>query len=331
MKWCELKWVVALGGLAMSLAACSSCEEPPLHAQALYEIVGSDVDGISGLTFDGEQLWGVGERDHRLVGLAPVPPFEVRGTLEVEAVPAGADIESIAFLGDERFALGIEGQESDRASDPILLVKRDGGRMRLEKTLTVNYGAWGLTAQRNLGLEGMCSCAGGLYVASEQVGEIDDTSSDSPLARFAPVARYDLRSATWTHARLMLTSETGKISALLCEERADSVLFYAVERHYDVVRVLSFVWRHEARPAASGNHPAEQAAKVRLKNIVPNILLDLGGTLPAKTNLEGLARLDANAIVLIGDNQSRVVTGPTQVMVLKRDANGTFEVRPREP
>jgi hypothetical protein len=90
-------------------------------------------------------------------------------------------------------------------------------------------------------------------------------------------------------SELPLTTDTGKISALSCTSDDD---IWAIERHYGVHRILHYV---------AGR---------------PKVALDLDPILHGSRNIEGLARLPDGRFVLVNDNQSAKIDGPTELLVL---------------
>ena len=257
--------------------------------------------GISGLcrAEDG-RFFAVPERVRRLFPFTlsdkahrPLPAIEIQGATE------GLDLEAIACLPGDRLAFGTEAMTSGRAQDPILLAKlgKQGAQVQSDQKIIFDYKPFGLTASRNRGVEGLCFAQGLLIAASEQPGELEDQ-------RFAPLGVYDLQSKSWRHYRLMLSSETGKISGLTCRKGKRGVEVFAVERHYEVVHLLRF--DISLLPVGSG-----------VGTLRPELVQDLG---PAYTdtppNFEGLQVLK-DRFVLIADNDYGGKSGPTELLILK--------------
>jgi hypothetical protein len=100
---------------------------------------------------------------------------------------------------------------------------------------------------------------------------------------------------------IALTSGQGKISALACHRSSTGVRLVAIERHFEVSRVLRFPVDNET---ASG------------KMITPRILLDMqptpDGRLP---NYEGIL-WENDGWWMISDNHYGRITGPTDVLHL---------------
>jgi hypothetical protein len=168
-----------------------------------------------------------------------------------------------------------------------------------------------MQAPGNQGIEALCHAGGELFVACEHPREQGGV-------RLAPFAGYDLRTQRWAYGWIRLTSDTGKISALDCA-RVDvageqRVQFYAIERHYGRLRILEWQlpprWYQTARQSALG-----QPERAIEPAIDPHVVLQLDGKLPTDANPEGLAWVRSqNELLVITDNQSRDVTGPTRLL-----------------
>ncbi|MEZ4340453.1 MAG: esterase-like activity of phytase family protein [Sandaracinaceae bacterium] len=252
----------------------------------------TDVDGLSGLTMDGEgHAIAVAERGTALVA---IEDRAVR--IPLEGVPAGIDTESIAWLGEDRFALGTESMDESRHADLVLVVERANGRARVVDRIELPYSLLGITAEENRGIEGLCFVADGgvLLAAMENVVERGGQ-------RFAPLGIR--RGDRWTgRALVRLTSETGKLSALDCRRDGDAIDVLAIERHYGVMRVLRFALREG--DTCEGDI-----------ELTPRVIYDLAGQLDGDPNLEGLVR-DGDELVLIVDNHHGRRTGPNEVLRL---------------
>ena len=157
---------------------------------------------LSGLTVDGSgRMWAVAEHERAL--------FQV-GTSNrrrLEGVPMDAELESIAWLGDARFALGTESESSANGRDRILEVDIRGSVHRVVGEILVPVPP-SVSAVPDAGIEGLCASNGFLLAAVEAVERL-------PHGRFAHLL---LRSpdGRWTAHRLRLSSRTGKVSALDC-------------------------------------------------------------------------------------------------------------------
>lgn len=138
----------------------------------------------------------------------------------------------------------------------------------------------GVPLSPNHGAEAMCGRGDDLWVAIEH-------------AVSAPLVHVHAGKIADTRA-IALTTDTGKIAALACTTADD---IYAIERHYGVHRIL---------------HIRDLAH--------PTVALDLDPILHNSRNIEGIARLPDGRFVLVNDNQSRTVEGPTELLVLPAGA-----------
>jgi hypothetical protein len=247
-----------------------------------------DVDGLSGLTTAGDgTLWAVAESTRALVALVPGAAARI---VDLEGVPDGLDTESIAWIDGSRFALGTESMDETRAADLVLFVDVGADRARVIDTIELPYAALAVAPQENRGIEGLCHAGGVLVAAMENVIEGDG----SPPRRFAPLA---LRvRGEWTVTRAALTTETGKLSGLVCRSRSGVVEVLAIERHYEVMRVL----RYAVEP---GDDVIEAV-----------VARDLRGRLDGDPNLEGITVDAAGGVVLVVDNHYGERTGPNELV-----------------
>jgi hypothetical protein len=122
--------------------------------------------------------------------------------------------------------------------------------------------------------------------------------------RFAPVARIDPATGAATPYRVELSSNKGKISSLDCRARGDSIEVLAIERHFEVSRILGF--------SVPRNGPASGA--MLPSRIVTDLVPYTNGN---KRNFEGIAWLDEKHVALIVDNHYGRVTGPNELLRLE--------------
>ncbi|MBI2565574.1 MAG: hypothetical protein HYV63_00895 [Candidatus Schekmanbacteria bacterium] len=279
-------------------------EQPPAGPAPLRLVVDlPDAVGLSGLDFDERGLLlAVPERRPLLLPLrfdgsrvtAGGPPVPLTGA------PPDLDLEAVAAIGPGRIALGTESQERDRAEDTILVVTLHGDRAAVTETLALPYALWELRGDGNRGVEGLCAAGNLLVAAAEIVGT-------AGKRRFAPVARRPLTGGNWVPYRLMLASETGRISALACRETASGAALemLAIERHYGVVLLLGF----ELPTAGPGG------------DLEPRVLADLTRQLDKAPNFEGVAFLPDGSIALLADNDNGgVIQGQTELAILRLPA-----------
>jgi phytase-like protein len=287
-----------------AILAVAACKNTPSSVKAssgvaLTEWTGDDVRGLSGLARRGDgRFFAVPERARAMIA------FEVKdrgarrvgGPIPIVGAEQGLDLESLAWIEGDRFAIGTETLTPERTSDAILFGAIARGVLAISERIAFEYAPWALTARRNDGIEGLCSTAGKLIAASETVGTAGDH-------RFAPLGVYDLAAKVWTSHRLMLTSLEGKISSLACRTgSAGAIELYAVERHFETMRVLT---------ATIGTS----------RDIRPEVACDLRPLFPnAPPNFEGIELSPDGGWVLVSDNDYRGVTGPAIVAVVAREA-----------
>ena len=267
--------------------------QPPAVARTTWPE--DTVRGISGLAHRGGSLYlAVSER-----GLYATP-FEVhaRGispkpNLPLVGVPDGLEIESIAVLDNGDLALGTEAKLDERSRDKILIASLGPSKIEIKGELTFDYASYGITAETNRGIEGLCFTDGRLIAAAEQAIEVKNR-------RFAAIQSYDFREKRWARYELPLTTATGKISALSCRKLPNAREVFAIERHYEVSRILRFTM-----PLLDGGGELKPELVMDLKELFPE----------SPPNFEGIERLDDGRFLLISDNDSGGVRGPTHLIL----------------
>ncbi len=290
-------WV--LGGSALAvllvLAAVRLAPAPAVRSVAIPELRGY---GLSGVARDGRGgYWAVSEERRELHALDARWDGTSRRRLAIAGAPAELELESVAFLGDGRFAIGTE-TEAERETDAILVVTVDGERAGVTTTWAVPWlSLHGARVPANRGVEGLCAANGWVLAALE-------ASDETGSARVAPMARARHRGVEigpWEPLRLRLTSATGKISALECADGGDGrVVAHAVERHYGVTRILRF----DVPPGAG-------AGEV----LVPEVAFDVAAAAPGLPNVEGIV-LDGARVLLLSDHDPDDAEGSTQLLHL---------------
>lgn len=280
--------------LAAALAAACGPSAPVARerpaAAPFVEVPIDTAHGLSGLAVDErDRLWTVAERAHRAyrISLDPRPLVE---ELRVDGVPPDTDLEGIAVLGGDRFALGTEGRIGGIAT--VLLAELRGRALVVTDMLNLPAEPIGISLAPNHGAEGVCGAGETLLVAIESAGETDGR-------RWAPIVRLEGGAIARTY-RLWLTSSTGKISGLDCQLAPDGAIHaWAIERHFEVTRILSFTL-----PAGGADE------------VAPRAVLDLAPFLHGRLNLEGIARMSDGRLIAVVDNQWKTITGPSELLVL---------------
>jgi hypothetical protein len=276
-------WLTALvlGVLCMAEAAGA-------RPAGLLEPLSVSLDayqGLSGLALDGDgHLWSIGERQRRLVEME-IRDNQLLSIRErpLTGVPRGVDIESLAWSGEFLF-LGTE-RHAPGAADSLLQARVDSTGATVIGTLPLDYQAIGLSASVNQGIEGLCAAEGMLVAAIEAVLENTDGG------RLAPVAVFDHAQSRWRFHRVRLTSTTGKLSALACRATGAELEVYAIERHFGVSRLIRF-----SLPLRPQGVPSP-------KPTTAVVVVDLTDQIDAVVNLEGMAWVSPDIMLLLSDNQ----------------------------
>jgi len=281
------------------LLACRSATRSVLQPErvpagvtiTMIRVETGGVDGLSGAAIDAQQqIWAVAERKRALLPLRREGDvLRVRSpVVSLVGLAAEIETEALAWLGDNRFVFGTE-SDSERTSDAVIVVRVDGARATVERTYPLNYTLLGTHAATNAGIEGACA------VGDRVLFGIEERLRDGVAA----LAMLNLKDGSWKPLRLRLSTATGKLASFDCASGVDGAIdVLAIERHYEVARVLSF------SVAATGD---------ATKPIVPRVLLDLDRLLEPLPNFESIVRV-GDDVVLITDNHHGSVTGPTQAL-----------------
>jgi hypothetical protein len=242
--------------------------------------------GLSDLTIDdGGALWAIPERDRRVVKLVDNAPT----TFPIEGVAPGLDTEAVAWLGDNRFVLGLEGAHDATAA--IAYATFDGTKLVVDKPRNFSPEELGVTPTINHGIEALCGRGDDVLAATEIVHQEPDGTRWAGLIR--------IHGAETKFGKVRLTSTKGKLSALSCTFAADgTVEVFAIERHYGVARLVELHVGTDLDATAK-------------------LMLDLQPVLRDTLNLEGIARLPSGKLVLLNDNQGRAASGPTELLYLR--------------
>lgn len=283
----------ALVALAV-LGGCDKRDKRPMDREAAKKLFDmhqiESPPGMSDLTIDDRGvLWAIAERDPEILEIdvrkQPIVPI----VHKLEGIAKGVDTESIVWLGNGKFMLGVEGANGPWAA--LVTAELRGDAIVATHTRELVDSQVGVTLTTNHGVEGMCGRDGELLAVVESVGK-DPVSGK----RFAPLLR--LRGETIHTGKLWLTSDKGKISAMACTIADDGTAqVIALERHFGVARVLKF---------SVGRTDVETT---------PTVELDLHAVIHDDYNLEGIARLLDGRLVMINDNQGRLGSGPTQLFL----------------
>ena len=283
---------------------------------SLVELETYNIHGLSDLTREldaaaPQQLWAIPEQTRVLVPIAVdrgTGPRVLTPARPIVGVAPHLDTESVTALGPAEFVLGTETREAGRPFDSLVIVRGSDAPgstepLRVTDTLEMPYALWpGFVAKTNEGIEGLCAVDTQLWATSETVGQ------DALGQRFAPLGRYDRQTRDWVGYALALTSKTGRISALQCRphpDQPDTIELIALERHYEVARVLRFTM-----PRAVPHSDRKRAPE----RVVPEILLDLSRMVQPLVNFEGIAWGADDDLWLVSDNYMGFVRGPTYML-----------------
>lgn len=266
---------------AALLFALVGCTKKEPQAPGRVVTLDTEVRGLSGLTVDDHgAFWAPGEDGDAVVRIDPK-------TFGVTRYPVGGgpdktDLEAMAWVDGTRFVLGTETQEKGRLRDVVVDGRLGDGRFMVAPIGHLDYARWQLTAPDNDGLEGICHVDGLLILATELVER-------QRGRRWAPVGMFDPKTQTWTAHRVALTSKTGKLAAMSCRVVDGSIVALAVERHFEVSRLLRF-------NLARG--PEGQW-------IEPTVAADLSKLISPLPNFEGLVWMKDGSAILLTDNKYR--------------------------
>lgn len=256
-------------------------------------------EGLSGLCRQEGSLWTMG--DHRREF------FRVRGkalrSFPVKGVPAGLDLEGLA-CDDSTFYISTESRNDGRNADLILVARLSGGALRVDRAVPVSYPD-NLRAQDNRGLEGVCTVAERVFSAGEFIVDTPERGRAAPLL---------VTSATGGVSQLLyliLTTESGKISGLDCRMRASTLELFAIERHFEVHRIVHY------------RVPYNELSTGRW--LAPHTVAGLEGILRHKENFEGIAVDDDGSVRLVNDNHYGRVTRPSELTTLEPIAEFSLE------
>jgi hypothetical protein len=293
--------------LALLLLACAACgtsrADPGLDtakAAKLFDLVPIDTDnGLSGIAIDDDgAIWTESERDLSVYRIV-LDGTKVKSSTRyaISGAPEQADLEAVAWLGPGKLAFGTEGQHDSRAQVSLADIDEKHHTVAITKTIDLPADQLGLEIKPNDGVEGLCG-RGDIVIAAIESSATDDHG------RWAPIVRMDLKSGTIKVAKLALTSDKGKLSAVDCLMGDDGTAqLVLIERHFSVTRILR------------ADLPKDVPARIE-----PKIALDLGPVLNSSLNLEGLGIMKDGRIVAVVDNQYDRITGPNELLVFKKSA-----------
>lgn len=260
-----------------------------LTAEVSYRapIEHEDAIGISGSCWDGSARWLVAERRERMLRVDRQGRVE---SIPIEGLPPAHDLEGLACGSDGTFYVSTETRDVGRTQDRVLVVEVSEGVARVVDTLIFHYPA-PMKAGEGHGLEGLC-IAGDWLIAA---GEIQRTNSAG--VRQAPILRQRLGEPDTFIHWVNLTSRTGKVSALDCRERGGIIEMFAIERDFEIHRILQF---------ELGDSPSKI-----------DTMVDLAPVLGETENIESIIVEPDGRVWLSNDNQYKTITDPTAEVILE--------------
>ncbi|ACY15826.1 hypothetical protein Hoch_3324 [Haliangium ochraceum DSM 14365] len=282
-----------------------------------------DLEGLSGLGMDAAgALWMVPERNPVLVARAPgesaaaaQPAASAQPAAAqrwpVRGVPEGLDLESLTWLSEEpaRVALGTEGV-CERNTHAVLVAERRDAGFEVALRVPLPLDLWSASCDEGRGIEGLCAArtpAGTQVLAAVEHPERDERGRRVALVAHARWTGE--RMDAWQPQRVLLTSDTGKLSALDCawvpgegEGGAGYIDVWAVERHFEVARIVNF---RLPLVAAGSSEP-----------IAPTVAVDLADYIAdSARNFEGLVVRDGRAYLIVDNHYGRR-SGPNELLTL---------------
>lgn len=305
-----------LGLCSIGVAACTrgDAREPPTaqsepviregYTRTTFPL-GGEARGVSAAATDDQgRLWVVEERQHQLLLLEESAGWRVARTYNLVGLPQRrTDVEALSWISENTFALGTEDLREGRPSDTIYWVELQNDRAVVTQELELPYALWSTSGERNRGIEGLCSSGDWLVAGVEKVLE-------RAGQRLAPLALWHAPTGRWMPYLLILTTSSGKLSALDCRMQEDRLELMAIERHYGVGELLRFAISLPKVPPED-----EEAGEPRLvKAQRVTALFQEGEPQP---NYEGIVLSPDGRLVLLADNDTGGVSGPTMVLVME--------------
>lgn len=265
------------------------------HCLERVTVSGYIPPGVSGIDADGRgEILAVTERNSELLHISlKGNRATVQSVISLSGLKSDQDAEALARLDRERVAVGTERHGNSREYDDIFVYQLEGSKAIQIDRLRLPYAMWNIFADDNRGIEGACYAKGALLVGIE-------TPISEGETRYAPIARYSFDTKQWMAFRLRLTSKEGVLSSLACRPSAagGQIEVVAIERFYQTSRILKF-YISSAGPGRDLNPVLEKDLAHLIRGHMPN--------------WEGIAFSNADSYVLMSDNQSASLSGPTEL------------------
>lgn len=289
--------------LCLAFSTCSkkqhtieSSNAKPAALVGKSTIKDHDARGVSGLDAFRNGTIAVAERSGFAFHIEKDGAFR---KLTINGHKSDIDLEGVATLDDDTVLFSTERSKThDYEEIWVGTVKSDRIDIASKHTIP-KPSEW--TFGHNNGLEGICISANYIWV----IAEIDFKDHGKRSAGLARIHKSDLKSnddTTPTWFSVPLTSAKGKLSALDCDNKDDHVVFWAVERHFGVSRIIEF----KINTTQDNTLPIQSSP-----------ILELAHILPVIPNFEGLVRSREGHWVLINDNEYTTLDGDTFLTMLK--------------
>lgn len=280
---------LAAGALGCGGAGARPAPTPvPADARVWAAATDETPRGLSDLAADATgALWAPAERHGGLFRLDPAPGGELRAT---EALPwAGEapaeDRESLAFGPDGTVWLGLEAHADGAAAESLLRARAEDGRLVPEARVALPWAPFGVAGEDNHGVEALCVIGDTLLAVAER--RLPDGAA--PAWQVGPTGDI-------TALRLPLPDGRAVPSALACApDGAGGAHLTLLVRHYGAAALLRFAWPAGGAPTPAGAEDLTRRWAVPL-------------------NLEGLAPAPGGGWLLLTDNDSGGLAGPTRLI-----------------
>jgi len=279
----------AAGALSCGGAGARPAPTPvPTDARVWAAATPETPRGLSDLATDASgALWAPAERHGGLFRLDPLPDGGLRAT---EAVPWAGDAppedrEALAFGADGAVWLGLETHTDGAPAETLLRARAVEGRLVPEARVSLPWAPFGAAGEDNHGIEALCTIGDTLLAVAER--RLPDGAA--PAWWVGPTGDI-------TPLRLALPEGRAVPSALACApDGAGGARLTVLVRHYGAAALLHFDWPAGGAPAPSGAEDLTRRWAVPL-------------------NLEGLAPAAAGGWLLLTDNDSGGLAGPTRLI-----------------
>ncbi len=277
------------GALGCSGAASRPAPTPiPGDARAWAAASAALPRGLSDLARGPDGAWWAPAERHGGVFRLEPQPDGVLGAGEAlpwAGAPPAEDREALAFGADGRVWFGLEAHESGAEAEALLAAVVEGGRLVPGARVSLPWAPFGVRGEDNHGIEALCGLDGGWVAVAER-----------RLADGTAPAWWVSAAGAVTPLRLPLPPGRAVPSALACARGPDGRrALTLLIRHYGAAALVHLDW-------PDGGAPALRATE------------DLTRRWAVPLNLEGLGQGDGGGWLLLTDNDSGGLAGPTQLI-----------------